>query len=115
MKEPRIKSVEPPMRVAEELPIEPVVGEIEISEGQADPSWPLPIDTAPRDGAIIKVSSGAMEQNACWRITRVRNAEKRCWDVTGWWIDPITRQKLGFEPEGWRPAEGFLAPVVESA
>lgn len=107
MKEPRIKAVEPPMRMADEPPIE-----AEAAVEYAEPSWPQPIDTAPHDGAIVLVSADGAERAACWHTTRVRNFAQRRWDVTGWWTDPVTAQKLTFEPTEWRPASGFATQPV---
>lgn len=121
MKEPRIKQVEPPMKMANELPIDtatiddaPEVEAMLADPEQAEPTWPQPIDTAPKDGALVIVAKGGVEQRACWYVTRVRNPRERCWDVTGWWIDPLTRQKLLFEPTEWRPSEGFATQAMAS-
>jgi hypothetical protein len=66
----------------------------------------------PKDGSLVELyeSSDLPPIHAFWRITRIRDAERRRWVPTGFWADPVTRKALDVEPIGFRRPEGFASP-----
>lgn len=69
---------------------------------QPKPSYES-MDSVRKDGyTVVLVSDAGMESDAFWHRTRSFDARTGKWPETGWWKVPMTGQKLGFDPVGWR-------------
>lgn len=89
-----------------------------LPQTEPDPP-PLPtsawetMETAPTDGTIIQTKADPDEPDdkaalARWYVTRVRSSRR--WTPAAWWVDPVTRARLPFEPFCWRPTAMSVAP-----
>lgn len=106
---------QPPMQLAEALTDEELEAATRPEPVATDLRPWIPMDDAPRDGAVLEVKVAANDPDervlyAMWRTTRQRNATLRQWVVISMWVNPLTYQPLGFEPEVWRRPEGFSLP-----
>ena len=129
-REPEFRApTHPPMRLADDvltIDAEPAADELTDEELEAatapeiaepDPmAWRM-MDDAPRDGAVLEVkelpdSPDEVVIYARWYQTRQRNHALRQWVVTGWWANPLTKERLAFDPAVWRRPDGFSLPGV---
>lgn len=78
---------------------------------EAEPdAWNRDMDAAPRDSTLVQILVGKRDFVAKWHITRQRDAALRRWVPVGYWADPVTRERLPGEPDGWRMLDGYLTP-----
>jgi len=122
MAEPRIKAPkEPPMRMAEEPPVvdvelEPEDADAVEPEEPNDPPLVMTMDSAPFDGTIIEVR--AENEESAWHLAAHRITRQRVngpdgrmvWKPISMWCDPMTRERLPFDPVFWRQRQTEILP-----
>ncbi len=109
MARPRAESSDP---VAMEPALAVSVVETPMDSPAADNDRPwLDLETAPHDGTLVELDLGSHSPvYARWRITRQRVPTVRGWQLTGFWADPQTRERIHAVPLGWRMPDGYLTP-----
>lgn len=74
------------------------------AEPDPPPYW-RPMSDAPRDRPIYTTADPERDQDGtltCWRTTREKINGHKGWQPLAYWAAVLTRQRLGFEPAGWR-------------
>lgn len=89
-----------PGRTAPTIPVPAAEGEVVSRPSQT--ASPASIQTAPKDGTVIKVfgHTGQMAK-AYWRSTRAYSPRSLKWEPAQFWAIAHTSMKLDFEPKTW--------------
>lgn len=116
MKEPRIRQSDVQLKMVggQFVPIAPEQVPVPAMEAAPPRPWHT-MEEAPRDGTLVEMKEDPdhpddVAKPGKWRATRRRDGRSRRWVQDGWWVDPVTGQRLMFEPFCWRHLDGFLEP-----